>query len=195
MIKVICEHCDKSLTIKDAMQGERIKCPSCGEILEVPSPAPVLKRRAEVRRSSDVSGRDQNADRKATTGDKPQHDRPQCPQCGSPAIVKLNKEQTNEFYGRNRYILNYPRKCLDCGHIWELKASKSECLLMIVVGIGLVLAGVGTIFAGIIQLASSEFTATRKVVGLSACLFFGIGFVINGVWTFSKYCRRLRSFS
>jgi formylglycine-generating enzyme required for sulfatase activity/serine/threonine protein kinase len=47
MIAFACASCQKKLSVKDELAGQKVKCPSCGQVMAVPQAAATLARQAE----------------------------------------------------------------------------------------------------------------------------------------------------
>ena len=52
MIPITCEHCDKTLRVRDELVGKRIKCPGCGGVISVspPDEEPAPSKKPAVRK-------------------------------------------------------------------------------------------------------------------------------------------------
>jgi hypothetical protein len=61
---------------------------------------------------------------------KPSRVRDQCPTCGSAELRVMNASETKAFYGYDRFVLYLPRRCLACGHAFEVHPGVVGCYFL-----------------------------------------------------------------
>jgi hypothetical protein len=110
-----------------------------------------------------------------------------CPKCGEPKTRPMTPVETTSFYGFDRFVLTRPRKCLECGHGFEVLPSLAGCYTMV----GVAAAGVclGLVLMAVGLFGSYLMAAKCGTVGQLKAAAGAVGLLTAGPWWVVRSCR------